>query len=935
MGPIIALFGIIVALLAACFAVVFILVPVLKGTGWLIVNFGRGVTWLVAHIFEFITGMIGDTLRFIGAVIASIVLIPMVPLNVILGRWSAAGHFARAVKREASVGTNCLYRFSLRRPLKLVMLHGLLEGLEQRVPEAMAGAPTSDRPKKRSGQYRGYNIVGSLKGGGSGAKLYIAEPDPAYHKRSMPDLVVIKAFALHEGSSLPQIVRESRALEGAKKIGLVLDHEMDEHRFFYVMPYHPGEHLGVATRQLHGETAGRGLEPKQFQLVMGYMRDLLATLTAYHDAGLWHKDVKPDNIIIDAGEAHLVDLGLVTPLRSAMTLTTHGTEYFRDPEMVRQALRGVKVHQIDGTKFDVYAAGAVLYFMLENTFPAHGGLSRFSKKSPEALRWIVRRAMADYHQRYASADEMLADLLVVAASSDAYDVKPVALPSMNGGAGAVPAATLVNNVEAVEEAPAEPVVDDVAAAQTPMPPAPEPQGPFVAAAASVPAGRPRIKVTNWWTGAYKVEEPKVAANAGAPASSPETEHFRRQAEELRQQAWALREQVKDGTVSARDAARSQLKNVRHRAKDVRKGAKQRMAKARATRRKTRNTVPMFLVGFLCLLTLGIGGLAAALVTLGDRMNNAQAYFGGDEFDYGQTARILIGNAETTMRDGKPVLLVNRHPGAMHPQVIDQVATIMDGFEDDGYVVIHHDFEGRDEIATTFMQWIDEDGAVQVDMELESLLDEYNLYGLLDVYAAGSYRQAELNPVDGRIIHAERSGAASRRWFVPDGAMLEGAYLLVNDHPRKLTEDTSRQIEQLLVGLKSSGVEPIQDIEREVALRSYMLPGQGLVEGDKKLVENIRTLKLDGLIYIYNDNQHDMESITVHVINADDPELKFNLPNSRQTSLATQHGQGATFLHASQSTPSISVTVNGRDCESFAEAAREVRDRMRSYSCSSN
>ena len=37
-----------------------------------------------------------------------------------------------------------------------------------------------------------------------------------------------------------------------------------------------------------------------------------------------------------------MDFGLVTPLRSAMTLTTHGTEYFRDPEMVRMALKGVK-----------------------------------------------------------------------------------------------------------------------------------------------------------------------------------------------------------------------------------------------------------------------------------------------------------------------------------------------------------------------------------------------------------------------------------------------------------------------------------------------------------------------------------------------------------------------------------------------------------------
>ena len=117
-------------------------------------------------------------------------------------------------------------------------------------------------------------------------------------------------------------------------------------------------------------------------------------------AGLWHKDVKPDNIIVHDDRAHLVDLGLVTPMRSAMTLTTHGTEYFRDPEMVRLALKGVKVHQVDGAKFDIYAVGAVLYSIIENSFPAHGGLSQVSKRCPESLRWVIRRSMTDYDKRY-------------------------------------------------------------------------------------------------------------------------------------------------------------------------------------------------------------------------------------------------------------------------------------------------------------------------------------------------------------------------------------------------------------------------------------------------------------------------------------------------------------------------------------------------------
>ena len=79
-----------------------------------------------------------------------------------------------------------------------------------------------------------------------------------------------------------------------------------------------------------------------------------------HQKGIIHRDIKPENIIVNDAGAHLVDIGLVTSLHSAMTLTTHGTEYFRDPELVRQALKGTKVADVDGSRFDIYSAGAVL-----------------------------------------------------------------------------------------------------------------------------------------------------------------------------------------------------------------------------------------------------------------------------------------------------------------------------------------------------------------------------------------------------------------------------------------------------------------------------------------------------------------------------------------------------------------------------------------------
>ncbi|MGA0173589.1 MAG: DUF4870 domain-containing protein, partial [Phycisphaerales bacterium] len=282
--------------------------------------------------------------------------------------------------------------------------------------------------------FPGYEIVGTLPAGGSGARLFIAKPSPEIRRR-LPDgldRVVIKTFALSEGSTLPQIVRESRSMEAATRLGLVVEHRLEPGRFWYAMPYFPGAHFNEAVRSLHRLGPEDGLDANGLRRVLEWTLGLASTLDRYHRAGLWHKDVKPENVLVAGGEARLVDIGLVTSLSSGMTLTTHGTEYFRDPEMVRLALRGVKVHEVDGAKFDLYGVGAMLYLGLEDTFPAHGGLSGFSKRSPEAVRWVVRRAMADYAKRYPDAAAMLADLQAILAAKDAWSVKPAMLPSFRG-----------------------------------------------------------------------------------------------------------------------------------------------------------------------------------------------------------------------------------------------------------------------------------------------------------------------------------------------------------------------------------------------------------------------------------------------------------------------------------------------------------------------
>lgn len=416
---------------------------------WLLYHIFRllfaGLGWTghqIGRFFGHIGWFIGATFRDLGSVIAGVVgvvaFIPMALGNVAAGRWQNTNHFSRAILQEVAGLTLAVYRLGVSNPLRLVGLGRLVEDVERRIPEVVDSAPGRDPSAEELQAFEGYEVLGNLPAGGSGARLFLAKPSDkkreALTKGSarVPGRVVIKSFALASGSTLPQIIRESRALEAAKKLGLVLEHQLTPVRFHYVMPYVPGDDLSKVGKQIHSRCRAEGLSDPALRAVLGYSTGLIEILARFHSAGLWHKDIKPSNIIVAGDRVELVDLGLVTPLASAMTLTTHGTEYYRDPELVRLAMQGVKVNEVDGVKFDLYSAGAVLYSLVEDDFPAHGNLSRITKRCPDALRWIVRRSMADLRQRYSSAEEMLADLRVLLEADNPFLVKPAQLPSMGG-----------------------------------------------------------------------------------------------------------------------------------------------------------------------------------------------------------------------------------------------------------------------------------------------------------------------------------------------------------------------------------------------------------------------------------------------------------------------------------------------------------------------
>jgi eukaryotic-like serine/threonine-protein kinase len=120
----------------------------------------------------------------------------------------------------------------------------------------------------------------------------------------------------------------------------------------------------VEGRTLRDVVRTRGPLPAAQALV--YLEPVLRALAAAHSAGLVHRDVKPENVLVaDDGRIKVADFGLARAFEtSSLTATTGlllGTVAYLAPEQVE--------HGTADPRTDVYAAGIVLWELLTGTPP--------------------------------------------------------------------------------------------------------------------------------------------------------------------------------------------------------------------------------------------------------------------------------------------------------------------------------------------------------------------------------------------------------------------------------------------------------------------------------------------------------------------------------------------------------------------------------------
>jgi len=257
-----------------------------------------------------------------------------------------------------------------------------------------------------------YKLEAKLGSGGM-STVYLARD------QTLDRAVAVKVMHREMSEQADQLERFRQEARAVAKLShpnvvAVIDAGEDGGYPYIVFEYVEGETLKQRIARIGA------LDPQE---ALAYAIEVARGLTVAHGRNMVHRDIKPQNVLIDAeGRAKLTDFGISRQLeQDGMTATGRvlGTTDYVAPE---QAMG----HPVD-PRSDVYSLGVVLYEMLVGQVPFHAesqvgvamkhvneDLPDVQQRRPEvsaAAALVVERATAkDPAERYQAVGEMIDDL---------------------------------------------------------------------------------------------------------------------------------------------------------------------------------------------------------------------------------------------------------------------------------------------------------------------------------------------------------------------------------------------------------------------------------------------------------------------------------------------------------------------------------------------
>jgi hypothetical protein len=214
-----------------------------------------------------------------------------------------------------------------------------------------------------------------------------------------------------------QFFREARAAACLRHPNIVAVHEVGR----------ANDDLYIVSDFIAGTSLDEWLEQRDpaIREIVVMMVTLARAIEHAHQAGVIHRDLKPRNIVVDAGnQPHILDFGMAKRLSTDATLTVDGqlmgTPAYMSPEQARG-----HANKSDH-RTDIYSLGVILFYLLTKELPFRGDLQMMIRQviedEPPSPRKLNHRVPADLeticlkclekepHKRLSSAEELAEEL---------------------------------------------------------------------------------------------------------------------------------------------------------------------------------------------------------------------------------------------------------------------------------------------------------------------------------------------------------------------------------------------------------------------------------------------------------------------------------------------------------------------------------------------